>query len=298
METKINLVENADKLAGITTIVLISLGILQIILGETVSKSIALTANGIDCIGDGFVSAVVWGGLKFFKRPADQKFHYGYYKMENLASIIAAFVMIILALYIMYRSYDQLINPHKVEMPILGAGVAMLAAIIAIALGFYKYLKGKKSKLSSVKLDALNTIKDGGASGLAVIALIFSSYGFYIADAVVGFIISGVIVSIGFAAIKESSYMLIDACDGECLIKGGGLKEIAENFNQVKSAQIVRLRRSGPILQGELEIIVPSEMTVSKLNGLKKQIRSEIKEKYPDIERLTISAISSDDESK
>jgi cation diffusion facilitator family transporter len=298
METKINLVQNADKLAGITTIVLIFLGIIQIILGETVSKSIALTANGIDCIGDGFVSAVVWGGLKFFRRPADQKFHYGYYKMENLASIIAAFVMMILALYIIYRSYDQLINPHPVEMPLLGAFVAMVAAIIAIALGFYKYFKGKKSKFSSVKLDAVNTVKDGVASGLAVLALIFSSYGFYIADAIVGFIISGVIVSIGFAAIKESSYMLIDACDGECLMKGGGLKEIAENFDLVKSAQIVRLRRSGPVLQGELEIIVPSEMTVSKLNSLKKQIRREIKEKYPDIERLTISAISSDDESK
>ena len=70
-------VEKADRLAGITTATLMGLGVLQIILGETVSKSVALTANGIDCIGDGFVSAVVWVGLKFFRRPADEKFHYG-----------------------------------------------------------------------------------------------------------------------------------------------------------------------------------------------------------------------------
>ena len=81
-----NLVKKADKLAGYTTLILISLGIIQIIYGEYISKSIALTANGIDCIGDGFVSAVVWIGLMYFNKPANQRFNYGYYKMENIAS--------------------------------------------------------------------------------------------------------------------------------------------------------------------------------------------------------------------
>ena len=67
------LVEKADKLAGYTTFILIFLGIIQIIYGEFISKSIALTANGIDCIGDGFVSLVVWIGLMFFKKPEDQR---------------------------------------------------------------------------------------------------------------------------------------------------------------------------------------------------------------------------------
>ena len=171
------LVEKADKLAGYTTFILIILGIIQIIYGEYFSKSIALTANGIDCIGDGFVSAVVWIGLMFFKKPADKRFHYGYYKMENLASGIAAVVMIGLAIYIAYRSYFQLIDPHPVETPLVGAILAFIAAIIALGLGIYKYRKSKKSKMGSVKLEAFNTIKDGTASGLTVIALILSSQG-------------------------------------------------------------------------------------------------------------------------
>ena len=228
MGENLNLVKNADRLAGITTVTLMGLGIIQIILGETVSKSVALTANGIDCIGDGFVSAVVWIGLKFFKKPADDKFHFGYFKMENLAAIGAAVVMIALAIYIIFRSYMQFIDPHPVQLPILGAAVAFIAALIAIALGVYKYVKGKKSKMSSVKLDAFNTIKDGTASGLAVIALILASMGFLIADAIVGFIIAGIIVTIGFSAIKESSYMLVDACDKECIDRTYSIKKIAE----------------------------------------------------------------------
>ena len=170
MEQNTTFVEKADKLAGITTFILILLGIIQILLGETISKSVALTANGIDCIGDGFVSGVVWVGLMFFKKPANKRFNYGYYKMENLASGFAAVVMIGLAIYIAFRSYNQLINPHPIETPIIGAIFAFIAAIIALGLGFYKYIKAKKSKMSSVKLEAFNTIKDGAASGLTVIA--------------------------------------------------------------------------------------------------------------------------------
>lgn len=287
-----NLIEKADKYAGYTTIILIILGIIQVILGEFLTKSIALTANGIDCIGDGFVSAVVWIGLMFFKKPADHRFNYGYYKMENLASGIAAVVMIGLAIYIVFRSYNQLINPHRIETPIIGAIIAFIAAIIALSLGFYKYFKNKKSKMHSVKLEAFNTIKDGTASGLTVIALLLSSQGIPMADGIVGLIIAAIIVTIGFASIKESSYMLIDACDGECIDISTSIKQIAEEVKDVKYAHIVRLRKSGPIFQGEMEIEVPEDMKIKDFNEIKKEIQNQIKEIFPEIERITITVIT------
>jgi cation diffusion facilitator family transporter len=289
-----SLVERADKLAGYTTLILIVLGIIQIFYGEFISKSIALTANGIDCIGDGFVSGVVWIGLMFFKRPADQRFHYGYYKMENLASGFAAVVMIGLAIYIAFRSYYQLIDPHPVETPIIGAIIAFIAAIIALGLGFYKFKKSKKSKMGSVKLEAFNTIKDGAASGLTVVALILSSQGILIADGIVGFIIAAIIVFIGFAAIKESSNILVDACDGECIDISFSVKQLAEEVKGVKSAHIVRMRKSGPIYQGELEIEVPDEMTIKEFKEVKKNVIMNIKKIFPEIERVTITATTKD----
>ncbi|KYK31833.1 MAG: hypothetical protein AYK22_07730 [Thermoplasmatales archaeon SG8-52-3] len=291
---KETLVEKADKLAGYTTFILIFLGVIQIIFGEYFSRSIALTANGIDCIGDGFVSAVVWIGLMFFKRPADKRFHYGYYKMENLASGIAAVVMIGLAIYIAYRSINQLMDPNPIETPLIGAILALIAAIIALSLGFYKFRKSKKSKMGSVKLEAFNTIKDGTASGLTVVALILSSQGILIADGIVGLIIAIIIITIGFAAIKESSYILIDACDGECVDISFSIKQIAQDFKEVKSANIVRLRKSGPIFQGELEIEVSDDMTIKEFNKIKENINNKITEIFPEIERVTITAKTKD----
>jgi cation diffusion facilitator family transporter len=283
-------VGNADRLAGFTTFILIILGVIQIFAGELILRSIALTANGIDCIGDGFVSFVVWIGLYFFQKPANQRFNYGYYKMENLASSIAAIVMIGLAIYISIRSYEQLINPHKIVAPALGIILALIAAIIALFLGFIKYQKGKKSKMGSVKLEAFNTIKDGTASGLTVVALILTSRGFIIADAIIGFIIAGIIVFIGFAAIKESSFMLIDACNGECIDISVSVKQIAEEQSHVTAAHVNGFRKSGPIYQGELELIVSDDMTIKEFNELKHELQKKIQSIFPEIKRITITA--------
>jgi cation diffusion facilitator family transporter len=291
---KKSVVDRTETIAALTTISLVSLGILQIILGETLSKSVALIANGIDCIGDGFVSGIVWAGLRFFKKPADQRFHFGYYKIENLASIAATIVMFLLAGYIILRSYYQLISPQRIELPLIGAMVAFVAALVALGLGVYKIIKGRHTNMSSVKLDAFNTIKDGTTSFLTVIALLLSSFGYNIADSIIGFIIAGIIVSIGFAAVKEAGYMLVDACDGDCLMYGLLIKTYAERVKGVQAAQVVRLRRTGPVIQGELEITVPGEMTVSELDRIQTEIIRISSEKISELERLTITAVPSE----
>ncbi len=288
--------DKTQALAGATAIFLITIGIVQIVLGETYSKSVALTANGVDCVGDGFVSGVVWVGLSFFRKPADQKFHFGYYKLENLASVAAAIVMVILAGYIAFRSYEQLIDPHEVKVPLLGAGIAMFAAIVAVGIGTYKFMKERKGNLKSAKLEAFNTIKDGTASFLAVVALILSWAGFTIADAIIGFIIALIIVSIAFMAIREASLVLIDACDKACIDMRMVILNIANDHPKVKGARIARLRQSGPFYMGELDIEVDEDMTIKEIEKIKKELHKQLKKDIADIDRLTIIAMASDGE--
>ena len=150
--------------------------------------------------------------------------------------------------------------------------------------------------MGSVKLEAFNTIKDGTASGLTVIALIFDYYGYYIADAIVGVIIACIIITIGFAAIKESSLMLVDHCDGMCLDNRDLIKKIIESVDGVLAAHNVRLRRTGPVLQGEVEIEVHEDMPVKELKNIKKEINKRVKLSIPVLERLTVTPHEVEDE--
>jgi divalent metal cation (Fe/Co/Zn/Cd) transporter len=69
------------------------------------------------------------------------------------------------------------------------------------------------------------------------------------------------------------------------------IKTYAERVKGVQSAQVVRLRRTGPVIQGELEIMVPGEMTVSELNQIQLEIIRISTEKISELERLTITVV-------
>jgi cation diffusion facilitator family transporter len=277
--------------AGITAAFLIGIGILQIYLGEVHSKSVALTANGIDCIGDGIVSLVVWVGLRYVQRPADSRFHFGYHKMENLASAGAAIVMVQLAIYIYYRSYQQFIDPHEVENAALGISVALFAGIVALVLGIRKYRMHKGSNLKSVRLETFNTVKDATASFLAVAALAISSRGYPLADSVIGFIIATVIVGVAITVFKEASYVLADGCDTSCIDQRATIGRIIQRISIIRDSHILRLRRSGPVYQGEMVIEVPAITTISEVDEIKHLIQEEVKNTIPDLQSLIITAV-------
>ena len=73
-------------------------------------------------------------GLVIADRPADRKFHFGYYKVESFAALIAAIGMIVVGSIILYQSSASLLLQHKHEIhqPLLTMIVLAAASIISL----------------------------------------------------------------------------------------------------------------------------------------------------------------------
>src|SRR5436853_7789259 len=110
----------AQKIAKISVITLLSIGIVELLIGQ-ISASVVATADGIDSLSDAMISFIVFMGLVIAGRPADKKFHFGYYKVESFAALITAIGMIVMGSIILYQSSASLILQHKHEIhqPIL-----------------------------------------------------------------------------------------------------------------------------------------------------------------------------------
>src|ERR687890_2366255 len=107
-----------QKIARISVITLIGIGIIELIMGHF-SGSVVATADGIDSLSDAMISFIVLLGLRIVHRPADKKFHFGYRKVESFAALMAAIGMIIIGIVIFYNSYQSLIHPHEIKQPLL-----------------------------------------------------------------------------------------------------------------------------------------------------------------------------------
>ena len=128
-------------------------------------------------MSDAVVSLLVWLGLKISRKAPDERFNFGYYKVESMTAFVSAIMLILIAGAIIYRSYLSLLAPKPVELPALALVILLLAGVISLYRALQMRRLAHKYNLSSLRLDANNAIKDGSASFLVFFTVLLSSRG-------------------------------------------------------------------------------------------------------------------------
>jgi cation diffusion facilitator family transporter len=277
-----------QKIAKISVITLLSIGIVEIIAGYF-SGSVVATADGIDSISDALISFIVLVGLKIAHKPADKRFHFGYYKVESFAALMAAIGMIVIGIIIFYNSYQSLMHPHEIKQPLLVMAVLAGASALSLHRAFQMRKIANKYNLLSLKTDARNSIKDGSASVIGFFSiLIATQFGFVQMDAIGGMIIAGYIFSVSYLSLKRSSLILVDSWQNPKLtdmIK----KVISERFLEEKiHVREVLLRSSGMIDQAEIHVELDGNESISDAEEISLKIQETIQEEFPTIERISV----------
>ncbi|HEX2014065.1 MAG TPA: cation diffusion facilitator family transporter, partial [Nitrososphaera sp.] len=243
-----------QRIAKISVVTLISIGIAEILMGQ-VSGSVVATADGIDSLSDALISFIVLVGLRMAHKPADRKFHFGYQKVESFAALMAAIGMVAIGVFILFHSYEALLHPREIQQPVLTMLVLAAAGGISLHRAFQMNTIANKYSLLSLKTDAKNSIKDGSASIIGFISvLIASQFGFLQMDAIGGMIIAGYIFSVSYVSLKQSSLILVDSWQNP-RITDAVRKIVEEKFKEESVAvKSVLLRPSGMLAQAEIHL--------------------------------------------
>jgi cation diffusion facilitator family transporter len=277
-----------QKIAKISVITLISIGIAEIIAGYYSGSNVA-AADGIDSLSDALISFMVLIGLRIAVKPADRKFHFGYHKVESFAALMAAIGMIIIGVVILYNSYQALVQHHQINHPYITMIVLAGASALSLHRAFQMRNIANKYNLISLKTDAKNSIKDGSASVVGFFSILISTqFGFIQMDAIGGMVIAFYIFSVSYITLKRSSLILVDSWQNPKLtdlIKN----VIYEQFHDEKiHVREVLLRSSGMIDQAEIHIEIDGEESVSEVEELSNEIQDVINSKFPSIERISV----------
>lgn len=275
-----------ERLAYLSSWTLVVLGVVEIATGEF-TGSVGLTADGIDSMSDALVSFLVWLGLKISRRMPDERFHFGYYKIESFVAFVGAIGLIGVAGAIFYRSYLAFLDPKPLKLPVLALAVLLIAGTISLYRAFQMRRIARKYNISSLKLDANNAIKDGLASFLVFFTVSASSLGFHQMDAIGGMTVAIFILFVSYVVIKESSLVLLDAYHNPTLVEE--IRKIAQGEPRVRVRDIL-LRAAGPYIQSEIHIEVEGSVTVDQLDKIKTNIENSVKRKFDGVRRVVVSA--------
>lgn len=267
-------------------VVLILTGMAEVVIG-TFSMSLALIADGVQSFSDAAVSLIVWVGLRLSGKAPDGKFHFGYHRVENFSSIIAAFILAVSGGVILYQSYQELLHPRE----IVNAEIAMTTALLATAIGggilFFKTRAAKRYNSLALKADAFNSTKDvlTGITAFAGIAL--SKYlNIKETDSIAGIIIALFVFTVAYSVVKESSLVLMDAC--QCSDILSDIENIAKSVKHVEEVHDIRMRKLGPYLIGDMHIVVAGDMSVREADEIATQIEERVKKEFDEVMEIKV----------
>ncbi len=277
-----------QRIAKISVVTLVAIGIAELIVGQ-ISGSIVATADGIDSVSDALISLIVFFGLRLANRPANKKFPFGYYKVESFAAMVAAIGMIAIGVFILYQSYQSLLDPHEIRQPVLTMVVLAAAGAISLQRAFQMRKIAHKYDLLSLKIDAKNSIKDGSASVIGFISvLIATQFGFLQMDAIGGIIIAGYIFSVAYLSLRQTSLILVDAWHNPAL--ADILKNTVESRFKDEAIKVrsVFLRPAGMMAQAEVHIEVDGNKKLTDIELLSVRIQTLIRSRFQYVERITV----------
>ena len=178
------------------------------VIGGLWTGSLALLADAghmlTDVAGVGLALLAIW----FAERPASPERTYGYYRVEILAALTNAVVLILISIYILYEAYERFRNPPEVQS---GAMLAVAAVGLVINIAGMLILRAGSKESLNMKGAYFEVLSDMLTSiGVIVAAAIMLTTGWYYADPLISAGIGLFILPRTWALLKDAVGVLLE----------------------------------------------------------------------------------------
>lgn len=277
-----------ERIALVSVWTFLAMGVIQLVFSQ-VTSSVSLLAQGLESLSDAAVSFFVWTGLHFALRRPSKRFPYGYYKVESLTALIAAIILVGTAAYIFLRSYRALLAPKDIMLPPVALIVLFSTGLLSLYRAIQMRRIANRHNILSLKVDAKNSIKDASSSFVAFASVSIATLGFKQMDPIGGILVGIFILTVAYVAIRESSLVLLDAFHEPELTRE--IETIIGTHPEIRRLNELKLRRAGPFIVGELEVVVDGNMTVNQMHKLVTDLKESVMKKIAGLRNLTVKAI-------
>lgn len=285
LERKTSKFSLGERVAKVSIISMIALTILKGYVGFFYG-SVALIADAINSFSDIFASTLILSSLSLAQRDPNEKFPYGYYRGETIASLLVSIMIIVSGAEIVWESANKIFNPIPISEGLLPLIAAATSAVTYYALARYKMSVGMKIGSNGLVADSKHSIVDVYAGALVFMSIIFSVAGLAIVEVIVAIAIGLYIIKEGYSLTRDSALSLMDASPySENMDE---IKEIARRVPGVADVHDIKIRRSGPVYFAEMHISIASGTSIDQAHQLSHRIESELDTVIPDLESVTI----------
>jgi cation diffusion facilitator family transporter len=237
-------------------------------------NSIALMANAAHTASDVLSSVVVLLGFKFSSMPADTKHPFGHGRIEFLATLIISVLLIIVGIEFAINSYHRYIANALVLGNYMVVAIMVFFSLFKLWMAEFSSELGKRTDTPLLIADAWHHKTDGIAMMLVVISIIFSKFGYYRVDAILGVLVSILIIYTGTNLLKGSSSKLIGEVAEKSMIKE--VENSIQSIPEVISVHKIMIHDYGSHKEITLHIQLSNDIDFMKAHSISERVEREI----------------------
>ena len=189
-------------------LVLTTIYMLAEVVGGLLTNSLALLADAGHMLTDVGGLGLAFLAISFAERPATAERTYGYYRVEILAALANAVVLVGISLYVLFEAYQRFLTPPEVQ----SAGVLVIA-LVGLAVNVFGVVILRDGSKESLNLKGayFEVVSDMLASiGVIVAALIMITTHWYYADPLISAAIGLFIFPRTWALLKDAVGVLLE----------------------------------------------------------------------------------------
>ncbi len=179
------------------------------IAGSILSGSIALLSDALHNLSDTFATFIAYMATRISKRDANPKKTFGYKRVEILAALLNAVILIVMSVFLIREAYERLYDEQEINsiIMIVVAMIGLLANIFAATI-----IKKDAHKSINVRAAYIHLVGDALTSLLVLVGgVLIRFWEIYWIDPLITFLISIYIVREAFVILKEAVSILMQS---------------------------------------------------------------------------------------
>lgn len=226
----------------------------------SISGSVALLGDTLHNVADALTAVPLLIAFWLARRPANDRFTYGYGRAEDLAGLFVVAMIALSSVLTAYEAITRLLHPQAVTNLWAVAAAALVGFLGNELVARYRIVVGRRIGSAALVADGLHARTDGFTSLAVLMGAGGVALGWNWADPVIGLVITVAILGVLRSAVGQVGARLMDAVDPDLVEKARAALRTVEGIQDVDE---LRLRWIGHRLRAEASVTVAPEMSVS-----------------------------------
>jgi cation diffusion facilitator family transporter len=250
-----------------------------------ISGSVALLADTIHNFADAATAIPLAIAFLFARKPPSRRFTFGYGRVEDLAGLAVLLTILFSAIVAGYESINRLIHPQAISHLWAVAAASVIGFIGNEGVAVFRIRVGREIGSAALVADGYHARVDGWTS-LAVLAGAIGVWlGYPLADPIMGLAITVAIFGIVIQSAREIFTRMLDGVDPAIVEE---IRDTANRAPQVQEVTDVRARWLGHRLHAEVNITVPSHLTITEGHAVAAELRHQLLHALPHLSLVVI----------